>query len=61
MKIHVLNVEKMAYYNLAMIMNGDFLPEDLEYVRGLMEQKFQLVQRAYYIDSAQKAPKGSGK
>jgi hypothetical protein len=45
-------------YNLALVMNGDLSSEDLEYVRGLMEQKFHLVQTAYYVDSAMKSPKG---
>ena len=48
MKIHALNVEEMAYYNLVLIMNGDFFLEDVQYVRRLMEQKLQLVQTAYY-------------
>ena len=58
MKIHALNIDEMTYYNLALVMNGDFLPEDIEYFRGLMKQKLQFVQTAYYGDSADKAPKG---
>ena len=60
MKIHALNIDEMTYYNLALVMNGDFSPEDIEYVRGLMKQKLHFVQTAYYVDSADKAPKGIG-
>ena len=58
MKIHALNIDEMTYYNVALVMNGDFSPEDIQYVRGLMEQKLHFVQTAYYVDSAEKAPKG---
>ena len=39
-------------------MNGDFLLEDVQYARRLMEQKLQLVQTAYYVDGVEKLPKG---